>query len=487
MVDRVRLDQDSGFSDGNTTVDAVKERQVNWVIGRSKGVQTVLASAVQYNVKRHLQGALVAGLMVFAGFANAALPIERWTTPQGAKVMFMQAPAIPMVDIQVDLDAGARRDPAQLTGLASMTAALLDKGAEGLKENEIEDALADVGAQLGGGASADRLSVSLRSLTSRAELDRAVDVLVKVLQKPEFPADILERERARRIAAIREAKTKPDAIAHETFMALMYGDHPYGRTASEASVQRISADDLKRFHAANFAAGRAVVSIVGNLTREQAADLAQRLVAGLPTGQAAEPIAAPNPPIALEKRIAHPSSQSHVLMGLPAMRRGDPDFFPLVVGNYILGGGGFVSRLMTEVREKRGLAYSAYAYFSPMSQPGPFEMGLQTQREQTDTALKVARDTLFDFLAKGPTEAELKAAKSNLVGGFPLRLDSNRKLLDQISVIGYFNLPNDYLDTWTRNIEAVTVSQVRDAFARRVKPENLITVVVGQGEVPLAR
>lgn len=441
-------------------------------------------------VKRVQKSLMTIGLMAGLGLvqlAQAALPIERWTTPDGAKVMFMRAPAIPMVDIQVDFDAGSRREPAQLTGLASFTVALLDKAAAGLKENEIEDALADVGAKLSGGAGADRLSVSLRSLTSSPELDRALDVMVKVLQKPEFPADILERERARSVAAIRESKTKPDAIAHETIMALMYGDHPYARTASEDTVKRIGVEDLKRFYADNFAARRAVVSIVGNLTREQASQIAQRLTAGLPAGREPAPLPDLVAPIAMEKRIAHPSSQSHVLMGLPALKRGDPDFFPLVVGNYILGGGGFVSRLMTEVREKRGLAYSAYAYFSPMSQLGPFELGLQTQRDQTDTALKVARDTLFDFLSKGPTDAELQAAKSNLVGGFPLRLDSNRKLLDQIATIGYFGLADDYLDTWTRKIEAVTAAQIRDAFARRVQPGNLITVVVGQGEVPLAR
>lgn len=438
-------------------------------------------------MRNMLKAAVAAGLSGFVMVAHATLPIDRWTTPQGARVVFMRAPAIPMVDVQIDFDAGSRREPATHTGLASFTVAMLDKAAAGLKENEIEDALADVGAKLSGSAGSDRLSVSLRTLTSQPEMGRALDVMAKVLHKPEFPADILERERARSVAAIREAKTKPEAIGRETLSALMYGEHPYGRTASEETVKRIAVDDLKRFYADNFAANRAVVSIVGDVTREQASDIAQRLVAGLPTGKEPAPLPDLKAPIALERRIAHPSTQSHVMIGMPALKRGDPDFFPLVVGNYILGGGGFVSRLMSEVREKRGLAYSAYAYFSPMSQLGPFEMGLQTQREQTDTALKVARDTLFDFLSKGPTEAELKAAKSNLVGGFPLRLDSNRKLLDQISTIGYFRLPDDYLDTWTRNVESVTVAQVKDAFARRIKPENLITVIVGQGEVPLAK
>jgi zinc protease len=180
-----------------------------------------------------------------------------------------------------------------------------------------------------------------------------------------------------------------------------------------------------------------------------------------------------------EERIAHPASQSHILVGAPAITRGDPDFFALTVGNYVLGGGGFVSRLTREVREKRGLAYSVYSYFSPMAQPGPFQIGLQTQKAQTNEALKVVRDNLAAYLRDGPTPAELKAAKDNLVGGFALRIDNNRKILDNIAVIGYYNLPLDYLDTWTANVARVTAADIKAAFNRKVAIDKLVTVVVG--------
>jgi zinc protease len=222
---------------------------------------------------------------------------------------------------------------------------------------------------------------------------------------------------------------------------------------------------------------------VGNITRAQAEEIATQLTRGLPESKDALPtIDAVVLPKGTESRIAHPSSQSHVLIGMPALQRGDADFFPIVVGNYILGGGGFASRLLVEVREKRGLAYSAYSYFSAMAQLGPFQLGLQTKKEQTDLALKVARDTLETFLREGPTEKELKAAKQNLVGGFPLRIDSNKKLLDQLSTIGFYRLPNDYLDHWSESIERVSIAQIREAFQRKVKQENLVTVIVGQGE-----
>ncbi len=417
----------------------------------------------------------------FPGLACATLPIESWRTENGARVMFMHATAIPMVDVQIDFDAGARRDPEALAGLAGLTRSMMEKGAAGLKESELEDALADVGAQLGGGVGLDRAGFALRSLNSAKELEQAVQTLLNMLQRPDFPADVLEREQARTVSSLLEANTKPEFIAKKTFMALMYGSHPYGYTATADSVMRIKPDDLQRFYQTHYRADGAVVSIVGAIDRQQAQVLAQRLTQNLPNTFKPEQLMSVKLPVAVEKRIAHPSSQSHVLVGLPAIKRNDPDFFPLVVGNYILGGGGFVSRIMTEVREKRGLAYSAYAYFSPMIDAGPFEMGLQTQKSQTNLALQVLRDTLNTFLRDGPSTQELKAAKDNLVGGFPLRLDSNKKLLDQISTIAYYNLPDNYLETWTRQVQAVSAEQIRDAFARRILPAHLTTVVVGEG------
>ena len=160
------------------------------------------------------------------------------------------------------------------------------------------------------------------------------------------------------------------------------------------------------------------------------------------------------------------------------MQRGDPDFFPLTVGNYILGGGGFVSRLTKEVRDQRGYAYSVYSYFLPSQVAGPFEIGLQTKRSQATDALKVVRQVLAEFLAKGPTAAELRAAKANIVGGFPLRLDSNKKLLDNVAVIGFYGLPLDWLERYSQRVEAVTVADIRAAFARRIDPAHLVTVKV---------
>ena len=220
--------------------------------------------------------------------------------------------------------------------------------------------------------------------------------------------------------------------------------------------------------------------MIGAIPRARAEAIAEQLSRALPAGA----VAAPMPEVVMPqtssvRRIEHPATQSHILIGLPAIARGAPDYFPLLVGNYVLGGGGFVSRLYNEVRERRGLAYSVYSYFSPQLQPGPFTIGLQTQKAQTDQALKVVSDTLDAFLKDGPTAQELAAAKANLIGGFPLRVDSNRKILDNLAVIGYYRLPLDYLDRWTEHIDQVTLPQIRQAFTRVVRTDRLATVVVG--------
>ncbi len=441
-----------------------------------------MTTVLPTSLRRAVAPVVALALALWLPLAQAVLPIEHWTTSRGARVYFVRADAIPMLDVNVDFDAGARHDPAGKSGLASMTTAMLARGVEGLDEATLAERFADLGASRGGGAGDDRASLSLRTLASPRERDAAVELLARIASSPTFPATLLERERERTIQGLREALVRPEAIAQRTFNALAYPSHPYGAEPTPESIAAIRREDLVAFHRARFGASGAVVSMIGAITRGEAEAIAERLTRDLPAGAPAAAMPAVVQPPPVERRIAHPATQSHILVGAPAIARGDPDFFPLFVGNYVLGGGGFVSRLTSEVREKRGLSYSVYSYFSPMAQPGPFTVGLQTQKTQTDDALKVVRETLARFVADGPTEDELRAAKQNLVGGFALRIDSNRKILDNLANIGWYGLPLDYLERWTDRVEAVTVAQVRDAFRRAVRPEQLVTVVVGAGD-----
>lgn len=410
--------------------------------------------------------------------AMATVDIQHWVTPNGARVYFVESHVLPILDTQVDFDAGAARDPAGRNGVAALTQGLLDAGAGGLDEDALAEKLSDLGAQLAGVVDNDRAGVSLRTLSSPREREGALALLHTLLTKPEFPAAVLEREKARMIAGLKEADTKPDSIGAKRFARALYGDHPYGRTATVESVSAIGRDDLLNHYRVHYVAPRAVVSIVGDVTRAQAEAIALQLTGDLPAGEPLTPLPAVTMPQATTERIAHPANQSHIFVGQPVMRRGDPDFFPLQVGNYILGGGGFVSRLTKEVREKRGYAYSVYSYFNPQRQPGPFQIGLQTQRSQAADALKVVDETLASFMAKGPTDEELRAAKRNLVDGYSLRLDSNRKLLESLAVIGFYGLPLDWLNKFPERVQAVTAAQVREAFQRRLSADNMVRVIV---------
>ena len=415
--------------------------------------------------------------------AQAALAIQHWKTAQGARVIFVESRALPILDISVDFPAGSARDPAGKPGLAQLTHALLDQGAGGLSDTAIAHRLADVGAVLSGTFDRDRAGVTLRTLSSAAEKEQALEVLARVLQQPDFPQPVIKREKQRLIAAIREAEADPGTVADKAFYRALYGTHPYAHDESgePAAIERLTRGELQAFYRTHYSAANAVIAMMGDVTRAEAEAIASRLSAGLSKAAAVPDLPKPAPAADSDTRIRHPSTQSHVLVGAVGMARNDPDFFPLFVGNYVLGGGGFDSRLMREVRDKRGYAYSAYSYFLPMTEVGPFQLGLQTKLEQTDDALKVAQATLKQFIAEGPSEAELTQAKSNLTGGFPLRIDSNKKILDYLSLIGFYKLPLDYLDTWVDKVNAVDVAAVKRAFARRIDPDRLVTVVVGGG------
>ena len=422
--------------------------------------------------------------------ALAGIPIQRWTLPSGAQVYLVESPSIAMVDLQIDFDAGARRDPAEKAGLASVTAGMASRGVlaapgePALDENALSEAWADLGASFGAGATGDRMSFSLRSLTYPDLLGRAVALAGRQFAQPAFPATIWQRERERITASLREANTRPATVAGRVFGAAVYGAHPYGYEMTAQTLARIEVADMQALYARAIQPCRAKVSIVGAVSRAQVDQLLGVLFARIPANGGACAAFAPVPEVAAlgapaDLRIPADSAQAHVLMGQPGVKRDDPDFFPLTVGNYILGGGGFVSRLTSEVREKRGLSYSVYSYFSPSLHAGAFTVGLQTRPDQAAQALAVSRDVVARFVADGPTQGELDAAKSNLVGGFALLIDSNRKLLGNVSNIAWNGLPLDYLDRWTAMVERVTVADVRTAFARALQPGRMVTVIVG--------
>ena len=445
------------------------------------------------------------GGALFASLSWGALPIEHVSLQGGLDVYWVNVQSLPMVDIQIDFDAGARRDPPSKVGVASGVAMMLNKGvlAQGknpaLDENAIGQAWADWGAVFLASTGDDRMSIYIRSLSQDAVLRPAMKMAFRQITTPAFNANIWTREKTRLLSDLKESLTQPAPVAARAFKAAVMQDHPYARAMSEDSIKRIQISDLKAFHAKYLNACQTKVSMVGALSREQvlalANDLALQLKSTLPCETSSSPgnsgIAqggrTPAHSFGEVKSLTHAqrinipfnSAQSHVLMGQPGIDRADPRYFPLTVGNYILGGGGFVSRLTEQVREKRGLSYSVYSYFSPALQAGPFTIGLQTRGDQTEEALKVVQNVLEEFVSEGPTALELQAAKDNLVGGFALRIDSNKKLLDNVANIAWYHLPLDYLQTWMQEVQKVTVQDIHQAFKGLIDPKKMATVVVG--------
>lgn len=421
--------------------------------------------------------------------AHAGLPtIQSWTTPQGTRVLLLENRSLPMLDVRVDFDAGSRRDAAGKAGQASFAFGLMTLGAAGRDENELARAEVDLGAAISTGVDSDGAVISLRTLSEAPIRDAAVQLLVDVLTRPDYPAPVLEREKTRLRAQLQQARTDPGSLAADRFGALLYGDHPYGRTNAMqlAALDGLTRADLLDFHRRHVVAPRAVIAMVGDISRADAERLALRIAGALPATAPELPLL---PPVvfatpAASERLDFPSSQAHLLLGMPYIARNDPDFFALALADYILGGGGFNSRLTRVLREEKGLTYSVYSTFQAQLQPGPLYIGLQTRKEKADEALVLVRRVVEGLVRQGPTEDELRQAKADLINSFSISLDTNRKWLGMLARIGRHNLPLDYLHTYDRNIRSVTVAQVRAALQRHLDPQKLVSVVVGypQGE-----
>jgi len=474
----------------------------------------------QFRVLVSKCAAMAAACLVLSQAQAEPQRIQQFTTAQGIPVWFVQANNIPMVDLAIDIDAGSRWDPQGLEGLSALTTDIASRAVTeigdrpALNEEALGKAMARLAIQRSESTTSDRVTLKFRFLSDPAVVASASLLIAQQLARPAFETSTFERERDRSLAALKDELTQPQSLATRALWHSIYRGHPYGRNQTIASLRAIAPQDLRSFYERFWLPQRMTVSLVGDLSLEQARSLLHQVFSPLasaatqpaPSASASKtsaasavkaststrteprwPKALPAVPLTQGRRlnINHPASQAHIWLGLPLMARGEhDDYFPMLVANHILGGGGFTSRLTHEVREKRGLSYSVFSAFQPQAQTGPFFIGLQTSRDNAEQALVVVQQTLTDFIEKGPTPEELEAAKKNLAGGFALRLDTNRKLLDNLSQMAFYKLPPNYLDNWTKSIQAVTAAQIRDVLNRRLRIDRLNTVVVAGGTQP---
>lgn len=407
---------------------------------------------------------------------------EQWQTSKGTKVVFYRALEVPMLDLSLAFRAGSAYDGKKY-GLSALTINMMNQGSANADASQIAEQLADVGAQFGEESSRDMAVLTLKTLTKPEAMKPAIDTFAKIINQPGFPEDAFQREKHQQLLSIAQIQESPEDVASLILFKRLYQNHPYAHSVNgnEDSVKAMTTKDLRDFYKQYFVAGNAVLVMVGAIESEQAHQLAEQLTAGLEKGEQAPAIPKAQP-LAAGERIAvdFPSSQTILRLAQIGIDHHNPDYFPLTVGNYILGGGALVSILATEVREKRGLTYGITSQFMPMPGDGPFMISLSTRNQSAATALKITEDTLAAYLKNGPSENELKAAKQYLVGSFPLSLASNSSIANMLLRIAFYDLPADYLDNYTLRIKMVSINEIKDAFQRLIHPDKMLIIAVGK-------
>ncbi|QXH47005.1 insulinase family protein [Pseudomonas xanthosomatis] len=408
------------------------------------------------------------------------LNIQNWATAEGARVLFVEARELPMFDLRLTFAAGSSQDGAT-PGLATLTNAMLNEGVAGKDVTAIAEGFEGLGADFGNGSYRDMAVASLRSLSAADKREPALKLFTEVVGKPSFPEDALKRIKNQLLAGFEYEKQQPGKIAGKALFANLYGNHPYAHPSdgTAQSIPGITLEQLRAFHAKAYTAGNVVIALVGDLSRSEAEAIAAQVSAGLPKGPA---LAKPVQPVEPKPGVTHidfPSKQTHLMLAELGIDRNDPDWAALSLGNQILGGGAFGTRLMSEVREKRGLTYGVYSVFSPMQVRGPFMINLQTRAELSEGTLKLVQSILADYLKTGPTQQELDDAKRELAGSFPLSNASNASIVGQLGAIGFYNLPLTWLEDFMQQSQALTVEQVKAAMNKHLAADKLVIVTAG--------
>jgi zinc protease len=409
------------------------------------------------------------------------LDIQSWQTDQGAKVMFVQSDALPMLDIRLVMAAGSSQDD-DLPGVASLTSALIGQGADTLSVDDIARGFEDRGASFSTGSYRDMGVVSLRTLSAEEYREPVVTLFNQVIGSPSFPQDALDRLRTRAMQGLRMEQQVPGPQVSKAFMATLFAGHPYGQPSEGTldSLPQIQRQQLVDFYETYYAAGNTVIAMVGDVSRSEAEEIAAQISAALPEGSAAPQL--PRAEVLSERKREHidfPSAQTHILLGNQATCRGNPDHVALHVGNQILGGGGFASILTDEVRQQRGFVYGIGSGFSAMAAGGPFQVQFKTANENADEALTLTLDLIGKFIEDGPTDAQLEQARANILGSFALSTADNSDIIGQLGAIGFYDLPLDYLQWFNRQVRQVTVADIREAFQRTLDVDDLAIVSIG--------
>ena len=412
--------------------------------------------------------------------AEAGMTAKRTVLNNGMVLLTSEQRALPMVSIELLIEAGSRYEAADQAGLANLTSKLLIYGTKQRTAVQISDTLDFIGAGLEAGSGQDTTSVSMTVL--KKDLTTGLELLADVLTQSTFPQAEIDRQKQAIIASIRAAEEEPGIVAAKAFAAALFPDSPYGRPVegSEASVKALQQKSLRDFFARNYRPNRSIIAVVGDVSEQEIAKALngafRAWAKGEPSGQALVPA---NVGESKVLRINKDLTQANIVLGHNGVARGNPDYYALQVMNYVLGGGGFSSRVMDSIRNERGLAYSVYSYFAAEKSHGAFEFIMQTKNETALEAIRIATEEMRRMREQPVAEQELSDAKDYLIGSFPLRFDTNRKVAGFLSQVEYFELGLDYPDRYADLIRKVTRDDVQRVAKQYLQPERLITVIVG--------
>jgi zinc protease len=420
---------------------------------------------------------LISTTLVFP--AVAAMVPKRMVLNNGIVLLTSEQRALPMVSIELLIDAGSRQEPASQAGLANLTSKLLTYGTRKRSATQISETLDFMGASLATGAGEDVATVSMTIL--KKDLSAGIELLAEILTQSNFPQPEIDRQKQAVIASIRAREEDPGALAGTAFAAALFPKSPYGRPVegTEASVKTIQQKNLQDFFARNYRPNRAIIAVVGDVAESEIAQALTRAMKGWTKGT---PGTKPQSPLEIGKpqnvQVNKDLTQANIVLGHNGVVRGNSDYYAIQVMNYILGGGGFSSRAMDSIRNERGLAYSVYSYFGAEKSHGSFQFVMQTKNETAVEAIRIAKEELRRMREQPVTDQELNDAKDYLIGSFPLRFDTNRKVAGFLSQVEYYELGLDYPERYADLIRNVTRDDVLRVAKQYLRPEELVTVIV---------
>ena len=414
--------------------------------------------------------------------ARAEVDIQSVTSPGGITAWLVEEPSIPFVALEIRFRGGASLDDPEKRGAINLMTGLLEEGAGDMDARDFSRAQEELATSLGFDASRDSVSISARFLTENREA--SIALLRAALHTPRFDQDAIDRVRGQVLSIIESDKKDPDDIASRTFAEIAYGDHPYAHpvNGTTESVTALTRDDILAAHKSVFALDQIYVGAVGDITPETLGNLLDDLLGGLPqTGAPKPPRADVDIPAGVTV-VDFPTPQSVAVFGHDGISQSDPDFFAALILNQVLGGGSFESRLMNEVREKRGLTYGVYSYLASRDLADVYMGSVSSSNDRIGEAIEVIRDEWTKAAENGVTQEELDAAKTYVTGAYPLRFDGNGPIANILVGMQMLGLPIDYIPTRNDKVEAVTLADVKRVAGELLDPENLHFVVVGQPE-----